>query len=77
MQCQVSEKLLLGAGQVQALWQLGPDYQSTFQGTESDPAFEQAAEATTLVLQGRDALGPLLLMSYNAQVGDHLANAFC
>lgn len=50
------------------MWQLGPDYQSTFQAIESDPAFEQASDAAALVLQGKDALAPLLLMSYNAQV---------
>jgi hypothetical protein len=59
---------VLYVGQVKAMWQLGPDYQSTFQATESDPAFEQASDAAALVLQGKDALAPLLFMSYNAQV---------
>ena len=54
--------------QIAALCQLGPDYQSTFLPTESDPALDQAASAALLVVEGREALAPVLLMSYNAQV---------
>lgn len=55
------------AVQIAALCELGPDYQSTFMRTESDPAFDQAAAAAGVVVEGKEALGPLLLMSYNAQ----------
>ena len=58
---------MLYAAQVEALYRLGPDYQSTFMSTESDPAFEQAESAAALLIEGREALGPRLLMSFNAQ----------
>ena len=51
-----------------ALHALGPDYQSTFSPLESDAALEAAPAAAAAVVDGRDALGPRLLLSYNAQV---------
>ena len=53
---------------MRALCDLGPDYQSVFLATETDPALEQAAAAASLVVDGKEALAPVLLMSYNAQV---------
>lgn len=55
------------AAQITAICQLGPDYQSTFLPSESDPAFDQAAAAASVVVEGKEALAPVLLMSYNAQ----------
>ena len=54
--------------QVGALKELGPDYQSTFMATESDPAFEQAGSAANLLIHGKEAVSSMLAMSYNAQV---------
>lgn len=56
------------AAQVGALKELGPDYQSTFMATESDPAFEQAESAANLLIHGKEAIGSMLALSYNAQV---------
>lgn len=55
-------------GRAKALYELGPDYQSTFLATESDPAFEQSAEAAQTLIEGKQAVSPLLILSYNAQV---------
>ncbi len=52
-----------------ALHALGPDYQSTFSPLESDALLEQSPAAAALLVGGREALGPRLLISYNAQVG--------
>ncbi len=38
-----------------------------FLPVESDPALEQAAAAARLVIEGKEALAPILLTSYNAQ----------
>lgn len=56
------------AAQVGALYALGPDYQSTFSPLESDAALEQMPAAAALVVDGKEALGPRLIISYNAQV---------
>ena len=56
------------AAQVGALHALGPDYQSTFSPLESDAALEQMPAAAALVVDGKEALGPRLIISYNAQV---------
>ena len=60
--------LLECVAQVEALEELGPDYQSTFLATESDPAFEQAESAASLLIHGKEAVGSMLVLSYNAQV---------
>lgn len=74
------------AAQVGALHALGPDYQSTFSPLESDAALEQMPAAAALVVDGKEALGPRLLFSYNAQVigrrlkigpSKHVAHAQC
>ncbi len=58
----------LAAAQVGALHALGPDYQSTFSPLESDAVLEQMPAAAALVVDGKEALGPRLMISYNAQV---------
>jgi hypothetical protein len=60
---------------VAALYSLGPDYQSTFSPLESDAALEAAPAAAAAVVDGRDALGPRLLLSYNAQVRAHAVDS--
>lgn len=62
------------AAQVTALHALGPDYQSTFSPLESDAALEQMPAAAALVVDGKEALGPRLIISYNAQVRTHLVH---
>ena len=59
---------MAAAGHVNGLFALGPNYQSTFSPTESDELLLQSASSTALVMEGKDALAPLLLLSYNAQV---------
>ncbi len=67
--CKVLHHVVLGcAAQVGALHALGPDYQSTFSPLESDAALEQMPAAAALVVDGKEALGPRLIISYNAQV---------
>lgn len=67
--CKILHHLALGcAAQVGALHALGPDYQSTFSPLESDAALEQMPAAAALVIDGKEALGPRLIISYNAQV---------
>ena len=56
------------AAQVSALYELGPNYQSTFLPMEFDAGLEQAPAAHALLIDSRDGLGPKLAMSYNAQV---------
>jgi hypothetical protein len=60
----------MAAAQVGALHALGPDYQSTFSPLESDAVLEQMPAAAALVVDGKEALGPRLMISYNAQVWD-------
>ena len=55
------------AGQVAALHALGPNYQSIFAPTESNPLLEQAPAAATLLIHSKEALGSRLVLSYNAQ----------
>ena len=55
------------AGQVAALHALGPDYQSIFAPTDSNPLLDQTPGAAALLIHGKEALGPRLLLSYNAQ----------
>jgi hypothetical protein len=69
--CTSEVRLGLGAAQVAALHALGSDYQSTFSPLESDAALEQMPAAAALVVDGKEALGPRLLFSYNAQVLHH------
>ncbi|KAK9905588.1 hypothetical protein WJX75_002584 [Coccomyxa subellipsoidea] len=58
---------ILSPAQVGALHALGPDYQSTFSPLESDAVLEQMPAAAALVVDGKEALGPRLMISYNAQ----------
>ena len=60
---------MLPADQVEAMYLLGPDYQSTFAPTESNTLLQQTPKAAALIIEGKEALGPKLLISYNAQVG--------
>ena len=60
--------LVLPADQVEAMYLLGPDYQSTFAPTESNTLLQQTPKAAALIIEGKEALGPKLLISYNAQV---------
>ncbi|KAL3142038.1 hypothetical protein ABBQ32_004670 [Trebouxia sp. C0010 RCD-2024] len=53
--------------QVAALHALGPDYQSIFAPTDSNPLLEQTPAAAALLIHSKEALGPRLLLSYNAQ----------
>ena len=55
------------AGQVAALHALGPDYQSIFAPTDSNPLLDQTPGAASLLIHGKEALGPRLMLSYNAQ----------
>ena len=59
---------MLTADQVEAMYLLGPDYQSTFAPTESNTLLQQTPKAAALIIEGKEALGPKLLISYNAQV---------
>ena len=59
---------MLPADQVEAMYLLGPDYQSTFAATESNTLLQQTPKAAALIIEGKEALGPKLLISYNAQV---------
>ena len=59
--------LCSGTGQVAALHALGPDYQSIFAPTDSNPLLEQTPAAAALLIHSKEALGPRLLLSYNAQ----------
>ncbi|KAK9824084.1 hypothetical protein WJX72_007613 [[Myrmecia] bisecta] len=58
---------VLTPGHVAALHALGPHYQATFSPSESNPVLEQAPAAAELVIHGKEALGPRLMLSYNAQ----------
>lgn len=58
---------VLVAGQVGALHALGPDYQSIFAPTDSNPLLEQTPAAAALLIHSKEALGPRLMLSYNAQ----------
>lgn len=62
-----SKLLDRAAGQVAALHALGPDYQSIFAPTDSNPLLEQTPAAAALLIHSKEALGPRLLLSYNAQ----------
>ena len=55
------------AGQVAALHALGPDYQSIFAPTDSNPLLDQTPGAASLLIHGKEALRPRLMLSYNAQ----------
>lgn len=55
------------AGQIAALHALGPNYQSTFAPTDSNPLLDRDPGAASLLIHGKEALGPRLLLSYNAQ----------
>ena len=50
-----------------ALHSLGRDYQSIFAPTDSNPLLEQTPAAAALLIHSKEALGPRLLLSYNAQ----------
>lgn len=50
-----------------ALHALGPDYQSIFAPTDSNPLLEQTPAAAALLIHSKEALGSRLLLSYNAQ----------
>lgn len=63
----VSHPFLSCTGQVAALHALGPEYQSTFAPTDSNPLLEQNPAAAALLIHSKEALGPRLLLSYNAQ----------
>lgn len=56
------------AAQVGALHLLGPEYLATFSPLESNPTTEQSPSAMAVLMDAKDALGPKLLLSYNAQV---------
>ena len=66
---------VLPADQVEAMYLLGPDYQSTFAPTESNTLLQQTPKAAALIIEGKEALGPKLLISYNAQVCVPLVSA--
>jgi len=57
----------LPTGQVAALHALGPNYQSVFAPTDSNPLLDQAPAAATLLIHSKEALGSRLVLSYNAQ----------
>jgi len=59
--------LSLPTGQVAALHALGPNYQSIFAPTDSNPLLDQAPAAATLLIHSKEALGSRLVLSYNAQ----------
>ena len=50
-----------------ALHGLGPDYQAIFAPTDSNPLLDQTPAAAALLIHSKEALGPRLLLSYNAQ----------
>lgn len=50
-----------------ALHALGPDYQSIFAPTDFNPLLDQTPGAAALLIHGKEALGPRLMLSYNAQ----------
>ncbi|KAL0021859.1 hypothetical protein WJX77_009077 [Trebouxia sp. C0004] len=58
---------VLNPGQVAALHALGPNYQSIFAPTDSNPLLDQAPAAATLLIHSKEALGSRLVLSYNAQ----------
>ena len=66
----------MSAGHVTGLNTLGPNYQATFSPTESSELLSQTAPATSIVMEGKDALAPLLLLSYNAQVSSFCSATF-
>ncbi|KAK9806574.1 hypothetical protein WJX73_003713 [Symbiochloris irregularis] len=59
----------LSAGQVAALHELGPNYQSTFFHQEYDARLEQlpSSNAHRALCEGKEGLAPKLALSYNAQ----------
>ena len=59
--------LSLPTGQVAALHALGPNYQSIFAPTDSNPLLDQAPAAAALLIHSKEALGSRLVLSYNAQ----------
>lgn len=65
--CPAIHPPLFCTGQVAALHSLGPDYQSIFAPTDSNPLLEQTPAAAALLIHSKEALGPRLLLSYNAQ----------
>ena len=65
--CPAFHPFTLCTGQVAALHALGPDYQSIFAPTDSNPLLEQTPAAAALLIHSKEALGPRLLLSYNAQ----------
>lgn len=70
-----THQALPAAEQIEALYLLGPDYQSTFAPIESNSMLQQTPKAAALVIEGKDALRPKLCMSYNAQVGARMTVA--
>ncbi|GAB4815481.1 hypothetical protein N2152v2_002527 [Parachlorella kessleri] len=61
---------VLSPAQAHALWLLGPAYQSGLAPFESSAVLDQSPQAAAVLLQGRDAPMPRLLLNYNPQAAD-------